>query len=97
MREEIERKRGKNEKKFSYWVELQGGGRKYWYDVVGKFGFKARYVKEVDEKKMNIKVTKRDIAKKYRLISTVLSPLSRWLIGQRTWYVKPTMKKKILN
>jgi hypothetical protein len=55
MREEIERERGKNEKKFSYWVELQGGGRKYWYDVVGKFGFKACYVKEVDEKEETVK------------------------------------------
>jgi len=47
---EIERRRAKNEKKFSYWEDLVTGGRKYWYEIVGKFGFKARYVKEVDEK-----------------------------------------------
>ena len=52
---EIERKRAKNEKKFSYWEELEGGGRKYWYDVVGKFGFRGRYVKEVGEREETIK------------------------------------------
>ena len=50
MNAEIGRKRVKNEKKFSCWKELEGGGRKYWYEVVGKFGFRACYVKEVDEK-----------------------------------------------
>jgi len=55
MEKEIERKRAKNEKKFSYWEELQGGGRKYWYEIVGKFGFRARYVKEVDEGEETIK------------------------------------------
>jgi len=55
MQKEIERTRAKNEKKFSYWVELEGGGRKYWYEVVGKFGFRARYVKEVDEREETIK------------------------------------------
>ena len=55
MEKEIERKRAKNEKKFSYREELQGGGRKYWYEIVGKFGFRARYVKEVDEGEETIK------------------------------------------
>lgn len=41
-------KRRANEKKFSHWVELPTGGRRYWYDVIGKNGWKARYVKEVD-------------------------------------------------
>jgi hypothetical protein len=27
---------------------LTGGGRRYWYDVKGRSGWKARYVKEVD-------------------------------------------------
>ena len=55
MQKEIERKRAKNERKFSYWDEQEGGGRKYWYEVVGKFGFRARYVKEVDEREETIK------------------------------------------
>lgn len=41
-------KRGQNEKKFSKWVDLPGGGRRYWFEVKGKFGWKAKYVKEVD-------------------------------------------------
>jgi hypothetical protein len=55
MEEEVERKRDRNEKKFSYWEELEGGGRKYWYEVIGKFGFRARYIKEVDEREETIK------------------------------------------
>lgn len=55
MHARIEGKWAKNEKKFSYWEELQGGGRKYWYEVIGKFGFRARYVKEVDEREETIK------------------------------------------
>ena len=37
-----------NEKKFEKWVKLSDGGRKYFYDVVGRHGWRARYVKEVD-------------------------------------------------
>jgi len=48
-------KRERNERKFSYWAELEGGGRRYWYEVVGRFGFRARYVKEVDEREETIK------------------------------------------
>ena len=55
MIQEIERKRAKNEKTFSYWEDLAAGGRKYWYEIVGKFGFKARYVKEVDEREETIR------------------------------------------
>lgn len=42
-------KREQNEKKFDNWEELTHGGRRYWYDVEGRAGWKARYVKEVDE------------------------------------------------
>ena len=37
-----------NEKKFGSWEELPDGGRRYWYEVKGRFGWRARYVKEVD-------------------------------------------------
>ncbi|MCA9744058.1 MAG: hypothetical protein H6695_06590 [Deferribacteres bacterium] len=37
-----------NEKKFVNWDELSNGGRQYWYEVSGRRGWKARYVKEVD-------------------------------------------------
>jgi len=43
-----ERKRRVNERKFGAWEDLPGGGRRYWYDVVGRQGWHARYVKEVD-------------------------------------------------
>ncbi|TKS60555.1 MAG: hypothetical protein EWM72_01289 [Nitrospira sp.] len=37
-----------NEQKFPNWQELPGGGRRYWLDVLGRSGWRARYVKEVD-------------------------------------------------
>ena len=40
--------REQNERKFPMWEELPGGGRRYWLDVMGRFGWRARYVKEVD-------------------------------------------------
>ena len=42
------KKRQQNEKKFEEWEQLPNGGRRYWYDVPGHGGWKARYVKEVD-------------------------------------------------
>ncbi|MDI6794215.1 MAG: hypothetical protein QME81_15360 [bacterium] len=41
-------KQQQNEKKFGSWEELFDGGRRYWYEVEGRYGWKARYVKEVD-------------------------------------------------
>ena len=43
-----ERKRRSNERKFGAWEELPGGARRYWYEVTGHGGWRARYVKEVD-------------------------------------------------
>jgi hypothetical protein len=40
--------REQNEKKFPHWEELPNGGRRYWVDVVGRQGWIARYVNEVD-------------------------------------------------
>jgi len=37
-----------NEKKFGSWEGLPDGGRRYWYEVKGRFGWRARYIKEVD-------------------------------------------------
>jgi len=44
-----------NEKKFGNWLETDSGGRIYWYEVKGKFGYSARYVKEVDENEVTLK------------------------------------------
>lgn len=40
--------RAANERKFGDWEETPSGGRRYWYDVAGRRGWRARYVKEVD-------------------------------------------------
>ena len=37
-----------NETKFGHWDELPGGKRLYRLDVVGRLGWRARYLKEVD-------------------------------------------------
>ena len=37
-----------NEKKFGNWTDLPDGGRRYWLDIVGRSGWRARYVKDVD-------------------------------------------------
>ena len=41
-------KRYKNKRKFENWEDLPNGGRRYWYNLKGRFGWSARYVKEVD-------------------------------------------------
>lgn len=41
-------KRRENERKFRTWIDLPDGGRRYFYEVTGKHGWRARYVKEVD-------------------------------------------------
>lgn len=41
-------KRRLNENKFSDWENLPDGGRRYWLNVKGRHGWKARYVKEVN-------------------------------------------------
>jgi hypothetical protein len=40
--------RPQNERKFGHWEELSNSGRLYWFDVVGSYGWRARYLKEVD-------------------------------------------------
>lgn len=43
-----ERKRQQNQRKFGTWENLAGGGRLYRYEVKGRHGWRAVYVKEVD-------------------------------------------------
>ena len=47
--------REQNERKFSDWKILPPGGRQYWLDVLGKQGWKARYVKEVDADEVTVR------------------------------------------
>ena len=43
-----ENKRNENERKFDAWDELPNSGRRYFYEIKGRHGWVARYVKEVD-------------------------------------------------
>jgi hypothetical protein len=47
--------RAQNEKKFGRWDELPGGGRRYWLDVAGRLGWRARYLKEVSGDEMTVR------------------------------------------
>lgn len=44
-----EGKRQLNERKFPNWRVLPDNGREYWIDIHGKHGWRARYIKEVNE------------------------------------------------
>jgi hypothetical protein len=48
-------KRAQNERKFTSWEELSGGGRRYWIDIQGRSGWRARYVKEVDREESTLR------------------------------------------
>lgn len=47
--------RSQNEKKFRNWEDLPSGGRRYWLDVVGRAGWRARYLKEVDTEELTLR------------------------------------------
>jgi len=47
--------RTQNENKFGLWEELPGGGRRYHIDVVGRLGWLARYLKEVDANETTVR------------------------------------------
>ena len=49
------RKRQQNERKFGTWLDLLNGGRRYSYDVMGRSGWRARYVKEVDAEESTVR------------------------------------------
>lgn len=51
----LQNKRRINEKKFTDWEDLPGGGRRYHLEVKGRHGWKARYIKEVDAKEETIR------------------------------------------
>lgn len=47
--------RDQNERKFPNWEELPDGGRRYWLDILGRQGWRARYVKEVDTEETTVR------------------------------------------
>ena len=48
------KKRSQNEKVFLHFETLESGGRKYWFEIIGKYGWKAKYVKIVDADEITI-------------------------------------------
>lgn len=63
-----EDKRRLNEKKFPFWELLSNGGRKYWLEVKGKHGWKAKYIKEVNAQELTTKFYQEIYDDKGRLI-----------------------------
>ena len=49
------RKRQQNERKFGAWSDLPNGGRAYSFEVKGRSGWRARYVKEVDAEELTVR------------------------------------------
>lgn len=47
-------KRQENEKKFPNWEELPDGSRLYWFVIEGRMGWKAKYLKKVDNKESTL-------------------------------------------
>ena len=47
--------REQNERKFAGWEALPTGGRRYWLEVLGRLGWRARYVKEVDPNEVTMR------------------------------------------
>lgn len=47
--------RAQNEKKFGHWDELPGGRRLYRLEIVGRSGWVARYLKEVDASEITLR------------------------------------------
>jgi len=47
--------RAQNEKKFRHWDDLPEGGRHYWLDAVGRLGWRARCLKEVDAQEVTLR------------------------------------------
>ena len=65
-----EEKRKLNEKKFLNWEVLSDYGRRYWLDVDGKHGWKARYVKEVDKREETVRFYQEIYDDKGNLVET---------------------------
>lgn len=63
-----ERKRRENERKFEVWNELPDGSRCYFYEVQGRHGWTARYVKEVDASERTLKFYQEIYDEKGRLV-----------------------------
>ncbi len=50
-----EKKRAKNEADFENWIDQENGNRIYSFEIIGKLGWKAKYLKEVKSNEEIIK------------------------------------------
>lgn len=48
-------KRRENERKFPHWEEFQDSSRVYWFEIEGRMGWKAKYLKQVDDNEVTLK------------------------------------------
>ena len=48
------KKRQENERKFPNREDLADGSRKYWFEIAGRMGWKARYIKIVDAEELTL-------------------------------------------
>jgi hypothetical protein len=65
-----ERKRHENERKYGAWENLPNGGRRYFYEIRGRYGWVARYVKEVDSSERTVRFYQEIYDGKGRLMET---------------------------
>ena len=50
-----EKKWRKNETDYEFWIENESGGRIYSFEIAGKLGWKAKYLKEVDSEEVTMR------------------------------------------
>ena len=48
-------KRQKNESEYDIWIESKNGNRIYSFEIIGKLGWKAKYLKEVNSSEITIR------------------------------------------
>jgi hypothetical protein len=63
------KKRERNELEFGQWEELPTGERKYWFDIKGKRGGLARYIKTTDADENTLTFVQEIYDSKGKLIS----------------------------
>ncbi len=62
--------RAQNERRFTHWQALPSGGRRYWLDVTGRQGWRARYLKEVDASERTLRFWQEIYDDQDRLVET---------------------------
>jgi hypothetical protein len=62
--------RRQNERRFGSWEELPGGGRRYWLDVPGRLGWRARYWKEASANETTVRFWQEIYNEQGKLVET---------------------------